>query len=301
MKSALALRNPPDWAVRAASGLLWLLVRLPHRWQMRLGGWLGGLIYRLARERRHIATTNIRLCFPVLSAAEQKKRVRTAFASYGMSIFETGTAWMRGVDHLHEQADVRGVEHVLAAQAGGRGVLIIGAHFSTIDIAGALIAPHLNMDVIYRPSRTPAFDELIQSGRRRYFGNVIAKQDTRSIIHALKAGRAVWYAADQNYAERHSVFAPFFGTQAATIRGTSRLVSMTGASAVFLSHFRIDNGRRYRVEFSPVLENFPGSSEIEDATRINHLIETALADHPEQYLWLHRRFKTRPQGEAGIY
>ncbi|MDZ7737134.1 MAG: lipid A biosynthesis acyltransferase [Gammaproteobacteria bacterium] len=273
----------------------------PMTLQLRLGAMLGRLLHRLARERRRITAINIRLCFPELSAAEQARLVRAAFESYGMNVFETATAWLRGVEHLRDRAEINGIEHIKAAQAQGRGVLIIGAHFSTIDISGALVEPYLAMDVIYRPSRNPVFDRLIRQGRGRYFGAVLSKEDTRGIIRDLREGRAIWYAADQNYARRHSVFAPFFGTQAATIRGTSRLVSMTGAVAVFCSHFRLDGGRRYRVDFSPVLEDFPSSSEVEDATRINQMIETALADHPEQYLWLHRRFKTRPEGEPEVY
>lgn len=301
MNSHFACLHPREWGVRLSIGLLWLLVRLPHNWQMRLGRLLGRMLYHFARQRRQITTTNIRLCFPELPATEQETRVRAAFASYGMSIFETGCAWLRGVDHLQARAELSGIEHIQAARAAGRGVLIIGAHFSTIDIAGSLVAPHLEMDVVYRPSRTPVFDKLIRHSRQRYFGAVISKQDTRSIIRRLKGGRAIWYAADQNYAERHSVFAPFFGIQAATIRGTSRLVKMTGAVAVFCSHFRINNGERYRVDFSPPLENFPSDSEVEDAARINKLIENALQAYPEQYLWLHRRFKTRPQGAPAIY
>ncbi len=293
--------HPRIWGVRLGIGLLWLLVRLPHDWQLRLGRWLGRLLHAVARERRQITATNIRLCFPEYSVAARARLVRDTFESYGMSIFETGTAWLRGVDHLRSRATISGIEHIKAAQAEGRGVLIIGAHFSTIDIAGALVAPHLAMDVIYRPSRNPVFDHLIRTGRGRYFGAVLGKEDMRGIIRGLREGRAIWYAADQNYAKRHSVFAPFFGVQAATIRGTSRLVNMTGAAAVFCSHFREAGGQRYRIDFSPVLDNFPAAAEVDDARRVNQLIEAALANHPEQYLWLHRRFKTRPDGEPAIY
>ena len=293
--------HPRYWGTWLGIGLLWLLVRLPHRLQLYLGKLLGQLLYAFASKRRRIARTNIRLCFPELSASEQEKLVKQAFLSYGMNIFETATAWLRGAEHLRIYADIRGVEHIQNAQAQGKGVLIIGAHFSTIDISGALVFPHLQMDVIYRPSSNPVFDRLIRKGRGRSFGSVINKQDTRAVIRGLRDGHAIWYAADQNYSRQHSVFAPFFGIPASTIRGTSRLVSMTGAAAVFCSHFRLDDGNRYLVEFSPVLENFPGADEVEDATRINRLIEEKIRIHPEQYLWLHRRFKTRPENEPSLY
>ena len=218
-----------------------------------------------------------------------------------MTVFETATTWLHGTGHLAGYADIRGVEHIKNAQAQGKGVLIIGAHFSTIDISGALVAPQLHMDVIHRSSANPVFNKLIVKGRSRSFDAVIDKQDTRGIIRRLRERHAVWYAADQNYSRQHSVFAPFFGIPASTIRGTSRLVSMTGAVAVFCSHFRLDNGKRYLVEFSPVLENFPGNDEVDDATRINRLIEEKIRQYPAQYLWLHRRFKTRPGNETPFY
>lgn len=282
-------------------GLLWLLVRLPHRLLLTLGKLLGYLLYCMAGQRRRIAGTNIRLCFPELSPGERKKLVRQTFLSYGVTVLETALAWLRGAAHLQSYADIKGVEHIRNARAQGKGVLIIGAHFSTIDISGALVSSVLEMDVIYRSSGNPVFNRLIRKGRGRSFGAVIDKQDTRSIIRGLRDGHAIWYAADQNYSRQHSVFAPFFGIPAATIRGTSRLVNITGAVAVFCSHFRLDGGRRYLVEFSPVLENFPGEDEVADATRINRLIEDKIRIYPDQYLWLHRRFKTRPEGEASFY
>lgn len=301
LKTSLSWLHPRHWLVFPGTACLWLLVRLPHGCQMWLGRLLGRCLHRLARQRRRIAATNIRLCFPERTEAEQARLVEATFESYGMGIFETATAWLRGVDHLLARTEITGVEHVKAAQANGRGVLMIGAHFSTIDIVGALTAHYLDMDVIYRPSRNAAFDGLIQHGRRRYFSAVYSKQDTRGIIRGLRAGRAIWYAADQNYAAHHSVFAPFFGIQTATIRGTTRLVKMTGATAVFCSHYRLDNGRRYQIFISPALENFAATDETTDAERINTLIEEAVRHYPEQYLWLHRRFKTRPPGEAGFY
>ena len=299
--SKLELLHPRYWGTWLGIGLLWLLVWLPHRLLLSLGKVLGGLLYLTVAKRRRIARTNIRLCFPELSDNEREKLVRKSFLSYGMTIFETALVWLRGIGHLQELAEISGVEHIKEAQARGKGVLIIGAHFSTLDISGALVAPHVQVDVIYRSSNNPVFEWLIRTGRGGSNDTIIDKQDTRAIIRSLRNGRAVWDAADQNYSRQHSVFAPFFGIPASTIRGTSRLVSMTGAAAVFCSHFRLEGGRRYLVEFSPVLEDFPGVDEVADATRINRLIEDKIRAHPEQYLWLHRRFKTRPDGAAPVY
>jgi KDO2-lipid IV(A) lauroyltransferase len=292
------LHAPRYWPLWLGIGCLWLIARFPHPWQLAIGRGLGWLLFALARRRRHYATVNIALCFPELPPETQRRLVRDSFLSYGMSVIETGTAWLRGVAHLAERTEVVGAEHVRAALARGRGAVIVGAHFSTLDIAGALVAPHVRMDVIYRPSRNLLFDSLIRRGRSRYFGEVIDKKNTLQIARRLRSNHAVWYAADQDYGRRHSVFAPFFGIPAATIAGPSRLARLHGSPVIFCSHFRLDGGARYRINFSPILENFPGSDEAADAARINTLIEAAVREHPEQYLWLHRRFKTRPDPDT---
>jgi Kdo2-lipid IVA lauroyltransferase/acyltransferase len=292
---------PRYWGLWAGIGLLWLLVRLPHITQVRLGRRFGQILHHLARERRRITETNIALCFPEQTAAEQRQLVRAAFESFGISVMETGTAWLRGVEHLEARCEVHGLEHVEQARADGRGVLLVGAHFSTLDLAVALAARFMDLDVVHRRSPDPVLGRLLQRWRERHYGRAYSKTQTRAIVRALQAGRVVWYAQDQNFGRRHAIFAPFFGVQAASIRGASRLAAMSGARTVFYSHFRLDGGRRYRLDFSPPLEDFPGSDEKTDATRINQLIETALHDYPEQYLWLHRRFKTRPEGEPPIY
>ncbi|MEX0951236.1 MAG: lipid A biosynthesis acyltransferase, partial [Gammaproteobacteria bacterium] len=177
-----ALLHPRYWGIWAGLGLLWLLVRLPHRTQMQLGRWLGLGLYRLTRNRRHITETNIRLCFPARSAAAQQALVRDSFISYGRSILESGNALLRDTRHLQARTRVTGVEHIKAAQAAGRGVLMVGAHFSTIDLVGALISPQLDMDVIYRNSPNALFDWFIRRSRGRHFGNVWRKDNTRGII-----------------------------------------------------------------------------------------------------------------------
>lgn len=289
------------WGLWLGLALMWLLVQLPHALQMRLSRRIGQLLHLLAHERRRVAETNIGLCFPERSPDDRKRLVQATFESFGMSIMETGTAWLRGVDHLENRCEISGLEHLAQAHSSGRGVLLIGAHFSTLDLAGALAARHIQMDVVYRPSTNPVFEWLQQRGRRRHFGRTYRKSQTRDIIRGLREGRTIWYAQDQNFSRRVAIFAPFFGIPAATIRGATRLVTLSNATAIFFSHFRLDGGRRYRLDFAPMPDSFPGDDEAADAAHINRLIENALREHPEQYLWLHRRFKTRPAGEPPIY
>lgn len=295
-----SIYHPRYWGLWTGIGLFWLLARLPHALQLRFGRGFGRMLYHLARKRRRITETNIALCFPHLDPAGQSQLVRAAFESSGMGIVETAIAWLRGVDHLADRHEIHGLEHLEQARAGGRGVLLLGAHFSTLDIAGALTSRHIELDVVERRNPHPVWEYLQRRGREQYFGRIYYKSETRDIIRGLQEGRIVWYAQDQNVGRRQAIFAPFFGIQAATSRGAARLATITGARVLFYSYFRLDGGRRYRLVFSP-LDDFPSGDEIADATRINRLIETALQEHPEQYWWLHRRFKTRPPGEASIY
>ena len=174
--------------------------------------------------------------------------------------------------------------------------MLIGAHFSTLDLAGALLSQAVDLDVIYRYNKNPVIEWAMRHGRERRFKEVIERSDARTVLTRLKDGHTIWYAADQDYGRKVSVFAPFFGVPAATITATSRFARFNSSPAVFISHFRDAATRAWSLHFREI-EAFPGADEIEDARRINEVIESEIRRHPDQYLWLHRRFKTRPEGE----
>jgi Kdo2-lipid IVA lauroyltransferase/acyltransferase len=274
---------------------------LPLRAQYAIGRWLGRLLHRTARRRRHIADVNLRLCFPELDARMRADLVRNVFRSIGIGLVETAIAYYVPMERLRPRVTIEGLEHLEAARAQGRGVLLIGAHFTTLDLAGGLMSLFADIDVIYRRGKNPVAERVMVHGRQQHFKGVIERRDTRTLIRRLRENRVVWYAADQDYGRKHSVFAPFFGQRAATITASARIARMNQSPALFLSHFRDERTLTWTLRVSPVLDGFPSGDDVTDAARINALIEREVRRHPEQYLWIHRRFKTRPRGESRPY
>lgn len=292
------LRDLPLWL---AIAIAWLLVRLPLPLLLRIGigiGWLGD---RVAGSRAHIADVNLALCFPELDVRARRALRRRTFRAYGIAFVETAIAWLRPVTALSRRTQIDGLEHVRAAQARGHGVLLLGAHFSTLDLAGALLATALRLDITYRRNRNPAIEWLMRQGRARCYDRVHERDDVRGAIRSLREGRVLWYAADQDYGRRHSVFAPFFGVPAATITAATRIAAAGGAEVLFFSHFRTESPWAWQLSIQPLPAGYPSGEAVQDATLLNAHIEAQVRRDPAQYLWLHRRFKTRPAGEARPY
>lgn len=289
--------KPRHWGTWLQIGLLALIAQLPSRWQHRLGRVLGRLFLRVGGTRRHIAERNLELCFPELSEAERAALLRQTFESVGISLTETATAWFGHPERLRDRLDVQGLELLEAALADGRGVLLAGAHFTNLDLAGAMLSIVADIDVMYRIHDDRLMEYFIQRGRGSRYGAVVSRKDTRGAIRRLRAGRALWYAPDQDYGPHHSVFAPFFGVPAATLTATSRFARLGNASVLFISHFRGEVPGSCILRFQPV-PGIPGDDDYQDACTLNRIIETEIRRHPDQYLWLHRRFKSRPPGAA---
>ncbi len=293
--------TPRFWPTWLAHGAIWLAARLPFRWQMAIGRVIGRLSYHFARRRRQICETNIALCFPELSEEQQRRLVKDTFLSNGMGIMEIGLSWYRRPEEFMDRVTAHGVEHVEAAHAQGRGVLLVSAHFCTLELIGGLAAQLFPVDITYRAHKNPLFDALMKRGRERHFGAVVERRQVRQALRRLREGHTLWYAADQDYGPRHSVFAPFFNRPAATITATSRFARYNDSPVIFFAHYRTPDHQGYELYFSKPLEDYPTGDDVEDATRINRLIEAAIRRHPEQYIWLHRRFKTRPEGTPDPY
>ena len=293
--------HPRYWSVWLAIGAMYVGAWLPWRVKMAVGKGIGLLAWRFAKRRRHITETNIRLCFPELEAAQQRKLVKDTFLANGMGILETATGWCRDPEHLRHRVVFDGQEHMARLQAQGKGALIIGIHFSTLDLGGALHSLFFPADAVYRPHDNALFERFMTRARHRSFGTTIDRHDLRGVVRHLKAGHNVWYSPDQDFGREASVFAPFFGVEAATVRLTAKIARMTGAPVIPLIFHRDTDDTTYRMEYLPPLEDFPSGDEQADAARINAVIEAAIRRHPEQYLWLHRRFKTRPEGEPRLY
>lgn len=283
----------PSWI---GVGLFWLIGQLPWNCLQSIGRGVGRLAWRLAKKRRHIAQTNIRLCFPELTPREQEDLARRCVISTGEAILEMAGSYNNHRIDLNKNLTVTGMEHIQACQAKGQGVLLLGMHFNTLDTCSRMLGSLLDIHAVYRPNDNPVIDRLIDKGRRNYIRSTVDRTDLRQMLRLLRSGEIVWYAPDQDYGTAHAVFVPFFGIPAATITATSRIAKMGKAAVIPTAHYRLPGGH-YQIEFGPPLENFPSGDEEADTARINRTIEHYVRKHPEQYLWVHKRFKHQPDGK----
>ncbi|HTR01000.1 MAG TPA: hypothetical protein VMH83_13460 [Candidatus Acidoferrum sp.] len=289
--------QPRHWPTWIALGLLYVTAWLPYDLRMLIGKALGLFTYALARERRYITTVNIRRCFPELTPEAQDSLILHTFLENGIGLVETATGWMRPPQHFQHLLILSGTEHLDDALKQGRGVLMLGAHYTTLDFSANLLGAVYPFAVTYRPHRNPLFDAFMLRGRLRNCNGVFDRRDIRGAFRHLKQNKILWYAPDQDYGPDQAVFAPFFGRTAATITAMSRFAAFNDSPTVVVRHHRLDDKRRYVIEFMKVEPPFPSGDEVADATRINRMLETAIRMAPAQYLWMHKRFKTQPHGK----
>ncbi|OZG75477.1 lipid A biosynthesis acyltransferase [Hahella sp. CCB-MM4] len=288
--------HPKYWLTWIGIACLWVAAKLPLIAQRILGKGLGLLGYYCIPRRRQVAEVNIRLCFPELSAEEQKSLVKQAFVSNAIGFFEAASAWFSSPERFRPITNVHGLEYLQAAQAKGNGVILLGGHYSTLDLGGALFSLYSSAASMQRDHDNPLFNLVMTRRRLRFCDGLLSKDDLRGLIKLLRDGRTIWYATDQDYGKRGSVFAPFFGVPAATITATARIANKTGAAVVPFSHFRNAKGG-YEVYFGKALEAYPSGDDVSDATTTNKIIEEEIRRYPDQYLWMHKRFKSQPEGE----
>lgn len=294
--------HPRYWGQWLTLAIVWAIGRLPWPLALTLGEWLGKAGYYLAPTRRRIARRNLELCFPERDATARESLVKENFTFTGKGLAEIGLAWFGGPKVDSIPVEVRGLEHLRAAQADGSPVILLSGHFTSVEIAARLAQPYIDMVVIYKPvRRKPVLDQAILQARRRITAGAISRNDIRGILRTLRNGMPVWYAGDQDYGRKHSVFAPFFGVPAATITALTRLTRMSNARVVPLFFNSTPDSHGYEITFEPALENFPTGDDLKDATRMNRIIETAVRRHPAQYLWIHRRFKRQQEQGVNLY
>ncbi|KVV02588.1 MULTISPECIES: lipid A biosynthesis lauroyl acyltransferase [unclassified Pseudomonas] len=295
--------HPRFWLLWLGLGVLWLVVQLPYRLQLCNGRALGALMYRVAGDRRRIAARNLELCFPDKCAAERKHLLKENFASTGIAFFEMAMSWWWSKPRLAKLAHIEGLEHLKQAQLEGRGVILMAFHFTTLEIGAALLGQKHTIDGMYREHGNPLFDFIQRRGRERHNLDSLAveRDDVRGMLKLLRSGRAIWYAPDQDYGAKQSIFVPLFGIQAATVTATSKFAKLGKALVVPFTQQRLADGSGYTLVIHPPMKDFPGESDEADCLRINQWVERAIRECPEQYLWAHRRFKTRPPGEPKLY
>ncbi len=296
-----ALLGPRHWPAWIGLGCIWLLAKLPHAWLFGIGRGLGHLAARVMPGRRTVATRNLALCFPELDASQRAVLLAQNFRDAGAMLAEFALAWMGSTRAIGKvPVSFEGLEHLEAARAAGHGVLLVGAHFSHLELCARLVSQRIRIAGMYREHEDAAFEWAIKRARLRYADAMFSKDQLRQSVRYLKAGGTLWYAPDQDMRGKDAVFAPFFGVPAATITATHHLARLSGAKVIAFFHRRRDDGS-YAIRLEAPLADFPSSDVVADTARVNACIERMVRDAPSQYLWMHKRFKTRPPGAAPIY
>jgi KDO2-lipid IV(A) lauroyltransferase len=266
-----------------------------------VGACLGAMLRRLPVRFVRIARRNIDLCLPELSAAERKRLLNRHFISLGIALMEIAMAWWWPTSRLASISRVEGIEHVRDALARGRGAILLTAHFTPLEIGGRIVAAATPVNIIYRPTKNQALAHVLGRCRTRNGGRAIPRDDIRSMIAALKNNEVVWYAPDQSYRKKGAERVPLFGIPAPTNTATSRIARMTGAAVLPYFVERLPGSAGYRVAIQPPLENFPSDCPRADAERFHRLIEAQVRATPDQYLWIHRRFKGLTAADPDYY
>ena len=296
-----ALFHPRYWPQWFGQAVLWLVVQLPYPVLMYLGAGLGWLSMKLLPRRVRIARTNLQLAFPEWDDATREACLKENFANVGRAIFETGIAWFWPDWRVRKIMHVTGAEHVEQAVANKHGMLLLSAHFMTLELNArmfGLLRPGVG---VYRPNTNPVLEYAQYHGRCKSNKYLVDRADVKGMIKALRQGEALWYAPDHDYGPHATVFVPFLGVNdAATITGTATLARVKNTVVLPCYNIRLPQGG-YQLIIEPPLQNYPVGDDVADATLSNQVLEQAVRKAPEQYMWLHRRFKSRPNAKKFRY
>lgn len=281
--------------------LVWLLRLLPLQLQAAVGRAAGVLGYILARTRRRVTLTNLRLCFPEWSDAERVRVAKEHFKVVARAFLEHGILWWSSRERIQKLVRVEGLEHWQAVQ--GKPVIWLAPHFAGLDMGGSRIITEWFAMSVYSQQKNPVFDRVLRQGRSRFVTpRLFSRQDgIRPVVKAMREGIPLYYLPDMDLGLRDAVFVPFFGVPAATVTGLARMARLARAQVVPAVTRQLPGGQGYVLRFFPAWENYPTGDVEADTRRMNAFIEERVREMPEQYYWVHRRFKTRPPGEANPY
>ncbi len=293
--------SPSTWPTWIGMGLLRVVCLLPHGAALAIGRLLGRLAWLFGGRRRAIVRRNIELCFPELTDAGCDDLAYRHFLALGMSMVEMGLGRWASDDQLTSITTIEGVNHVLDAVNTGKGVILLSAHFTTLEISGRVLSLNIPpFDAVYRRSRDDFTTEMLRTGRERSAATTIEKRDIKKMVRSLRQGRIVWYAPDQSYNRKGSEVVPFFGVPSMHTTATSTLARL--GEAVTIPYFprRLDDGR-YHLTILPPLENFPSEDPVADVMQYVRALEAFIRTCPEQYFWVHRKFKNLPADYPDFY
>ncbi|SIO27870.1 LpxL/LpxP family Kdo(2)-lipid IV(A) lauroyl/palmitoleoyl acyltransferase [Salinivibrio sp. ES.052] len=280
--------------------VMYLASWLPYRVQFYLGRGLGRLMHIFMKRRVNIADRNLELCFPEMTAAARTSMVKENFANSGLALFETGMAWFWPSWRIKKHVVFEGLDTLRRLESEKKGVLVIAVHSMNLELGARGLGEVIPGVGVYRPNNNPVYDWLQHRGRTRH-NRAIDRKDVKTMIRHLKKGDRMWYAPDHDYGRRRAAFAPLFAVEnACTTTGTSLLVHAGHAAVVPFSIVRERRGGQYRIKIDAPIDNFPKEAQAA-AVVTNQAVERLILQAPEQYMWLHRRFKTRPKGEPSLY
>ena len=292
---------PKYWPSWIGLGFLRLSCLLPLNWQIGLGKSIGRLAHRIAAERRAIARRNIELCFPEYSVEERNRLAKEHFEALGASLMEMALSRWASDRRLQAIATIEGAEHVQQTLDDGYGVILLSAHFTALEISGRVFSLHSPpFDAVFRRFRNEFTAEILANNREIFARSVIEKNDIKSMVRSLRDGIPVWYAPDQSYRLKRSALIPFFGVPAMTNIATSTLANLGRAKAIPYLPRRLPDGR-YELRILPPIDGLPSGDAIEDTKKYVAIIEAHIRQCPEQYYWVHRKFKDRPDTLPDVY
>lgn len=290
---------PKYWLTWVGVFIPYSISWLPYKWQLSLGRLLGRLLFKIGSKRKHVANVNLKLCFPEMTEQERNKILKKNFENTGIALFETGMGWWWPDWRVKRKFTVTGLEHIENAKQAGYNIYVLAMHYLSAEIIGRGFGLHHPLVIFYRPHNNPLMEFFQFRGRGRSNKYMLGKRDVKGLIKAIRAGDSCLYLPDQDYGRNRSVFVPFFDVkETATTTGTLIFARQPKTKTFMLIPKRHDDGSGYSVEITPALDNFPTNDDINDATRVNQEVEKAILRKPDQYMWLHRRFKTRPDPNA---
>lgn len=295
-------RHPRYWPTWLGLGFMRAVSWLPLPVIALFGRGLGMLLYALHASRRRVGHVNIRLCFPELSPGAQARIVRKHFRAFGQTLLDIGVGWWASESRLRRVTRFRGREHYDQALRENRNIILLAPHFLGLDIGGIRTSAERPVVSVFRHPDNELIAHVMHRARSRFGAHLVEhNKPFTALVRQTKQGMPLYYLPDQDAGRRNSVFAPFFGVPAATFAVLPRLAQMTDAVVIPCVTRQLSWGRGYEIEFRPPLKGFPSGDALADTTHMNREIEAAVREMPEQYFWLHKRFKTRPPGEPKLY
>lgn len=293
--------HPLNWIPWLTVGILRLLAPLPLPWLLAIGRGVGWFVFHVLWIRRAVTVTNLKLCFPEKSPQEIRELALASYKSLGMGIFEGVVANFGSDERIARCHIFKGLEHLEAAKREGRGVIMFCAHVHTLEIGARIFAEHWLGVGFYRPPNNPVFAKVIADGRKRMSKRMIAFDDLKGAIRALRDGELIWYAPDQGKKFKDTEIVPFFGVPAVTNAATGKIAGLGRAVVIPYSIVRTSPRGFYRARLGAPLEGFNGDDPVAEANTVNRAIEAFVMEAPEQYLWQHKRFKGRGEGYPDVY